>query len=382
MFSRRSSRTRDAASRPLLLVVHSAKLGGAQAVAAEQAEALSAHHRLVIAVGHGPLRERFEPVGELVRSPTSVPIWGAPPARWALQIARALPDAVRLALIARRRRVKAIVANSTVLISPVLAARLARVPVLVYAQEAPKSVAARRLFRFHGALADTVVAISQRTADAFATARAQVLINPVGVPLPPVQTPIARDPDSPLHILVVGTIDRHKEQHVAVSALAALHGEGLDADLALVGPQPDSAYRSEVEALAGRLGLADRVSLPGPSLDVPGRLRGADALIVPSGEVTPLVIMEAMAHGTPVVAAATGAVPEVVVDEESGLLVPPGDTAAMAAALRRIAREPGLATRLAAGGRERVEACFDQARSHERLNEELRRFVERPSTKP
>ena len=140
----------DATSRPrLLLAVHSAKLAGAQIVALGQARALAADYELIIAIGHGPLRPQFEPLGTLVRGPTCVPIWGASRARWALALARALPDAVRLAAIARRFRVDAIVANSSVLVAPVLAGRLTGTPCVVHVQEAPKSVAARRLFRFH-----------------------------------------------------------------------------------------------------------------------------------------------------------------------------------------------------------------------------------------
>src|SRR6478609_5599056 len=135
--------------------VHSAKPAGAQLVALGQAQALSRHYDLVIAVGHGDLRPRFAPLGELVRAPTRLPVWGASPARWALEIGRAAPDALRLAGVIRRRGVVAVVANSTVLVAPVLAAKLAGVPVIVHAQEAPKSTAARRLYRFHGAMADT-----------------------------------------------------------------------------------------------------------------------------------------------------------------------------------------------------------------------------------
>jgi hypothetical protein len=155
----------------LLMAVHSPKPAGAQLVALGQARTLAHDHELVIAVGQGPLRPPFAALGPIVRGPTRLPIWGAPPSRWALDTARAAPDAVRLAAIIRRRRVDAVIANSTVLVAPVLAARLAGVPVVVHAQEAPKSAAVRALFRFHGALADTVVAISPWIAEAFAGAR-------------------------------------------------------------------------------------------------------------------------------------------------------------------------------------------------------------------
>jgi glycosyltransferase involved in cell wall biosynthesis len=363
------------AGRPrLLMAVHSAKPAGAQAVALGQARALSRDHQIVIAVGHGALRPPFAELGTIVRAPTRLPIWGASPGRWAIDIGRAAPDALRLAGIIRRRRVQAVIANSTVLVAPVLAARLAGVPVIVHAQEAPKSTAARALFRFHGAMADTVVAISPWIAEAFAGARANVLLNPVGIPIP---TPAARPAVRPglARMVVVGTIDRHKRQDLAVGALATLQRRGIAAELTLVGPESDAAYADDLRSIAAEHGVADRLHLVGASSEVAAHLRAADALLVPAGEVTPLVIMEAMAHGTPVIAARMGSIPDVVVDGESGLLVAPDDAEAIATAMTRLQQEGGLAQRLAAGGRQRVEERFDEARSHLRLREEIDRLL-------
>ena len=83
----------------------------------------------MVAVGNGPLRAAFAEVATaVVRGPTCLPIWGASRRRWALQIARAAADAVRFAALVRRYRVDVVVVNSTVLVAPVLGARLARVP--------------------------------------------------------------------------------------------------------------------------------------------------------------------------------------------------------------------------------------------------------------
>jgi glycosyltransferase involved in cell wall biosynthesis len=365
-----------ARSRPRILVaVHSPKPAGAQLVALGQARALAGDHDLVTAIGNGPLRPPFAELGPIVRAPTRLPIWGASPARWALEIARAAPDAARLAGIIRGRRIDAVIANSTVLVSPVLAARLAGVPVVVHAQEAPKSTAARNLFRFHGAMADTVVAISPWIAEAFAGARADVLLNPVGIPIPPRPERAPRE-GGRVRLVVVGTIDRHKRQDLAVAALAALQAHGVDAELALVGAEADPAYAREVRDLAAREGVAERVDFAGQSDDVPAHLLAADAMLLPAGEVTPLVIMEAMALGTPVIAARMGSIPDVVVDAQSGLLVAPDDAQGFAAAVARLQREPGLARTLTDGGRRRVEERFDGARSHQRLREEIERLVD------
>jgi glycosyltransferase involved in cell wall biosynthesis len=69
-------------------------------------------------------------------------------------------------------------------------------------------------------------------------------------------------------------------------------------------------------------------------------------------------VLEAMAHGRPVVATPVGGTPELLVDGETGLLVPPRDPQALAAALRRVLEDPELAARLGRAGRERVEREF------------------------
>jgi glycogen(starch) synthase len=358
------------------MTVHSAKPAGAQLVALGQAQTLSADCDLTIAVGHGELRPRFAPLGELVRAPTRVPVWGASRPRWALEIARAAPDAVRIAALIRRERIDAVVANSTVLISSVLGARLAGVPVVVHAQEAPKSVAARRLFRFHGALADCVVAISPGIAEALGAARAHVFLNPVGIPVAERRERPPREPGRPPHLVVVGTVDRHKRQDLAIEALSALHAAGLPATLELIGLEADAEYSAQLHERVAALGLDGHVAFAGQCSDVDRRLLAADALLLPAGEVTPLVLMEAMAQGTPVVAARMGSVADVVGEHgQTGLLFAPDDVAGLAAAVQALATDAVLAERLSRLGRERIEQQFDERRSHARLREEIARLV-------
>ena len=360
----------------VLMAVHSAERGGAQLVALGQARALRGECDLVIAVGPGPLRSAFADVAAaIVRRPTSLPVWGASHARWALQIGRAVPDAVRLAWLVRRRRVDVVVVNSIVLVAPVIGARLARVPVIVHAQEAPKSEAARRLSRVHGALAQTVVAISPWIAQAFEGAGARVIVNPVGIPVPPDPGRRALCTADRLRLVLVGTLDRHKRQDVAIAAVRALRDRGLEAELSLVGMEADRAYAAELRDQARALDVAPHVQFVGPTSDVAARLLAADALLVPAGEVTPLVLMEAMAFRTPVIAARMGSIPDVVADEVNGLLIAPDDPAGLAAAVARLRAESGLADRLAEAGRRRVESEFDETRAHRRLATEIARLA-------
>jgi glycosyltransferase involved in cell wall biosynthesis len=359
------------------MAVHSPKPAGAQLVALGQAQALAADYALVVAVGDGELTERFAALGPVVAPSSRLPIWGASPARWSLELGRALPDAVRIARLIRARGVRAVVVNSSILIAPVLGARLARVPVIVHVQEAPKSAAVRRLLRFHGAVADTVVAISPGIAEELGDPRAHVLLNPVGIPLgarPAVRGP--RGDGAPLALVVVGTVDRHKRQDLAIAALARLVEAGRDATLELIGGEADAGYAGELRAQAEAAGVAARVTFAGQRDDVAARVAAADVLLLPAGEVTPLVLMEAMAVGTPVVAARMGGVAGVVGDDGSaGLLVPADDADAMATAVARIADTPELAAALADGGRARVEQRFDQRHSHARLRDEIERLT-------
>ena len=112
----------------------------------------------------------------------------------------------------------------------------------------------------------------------------------------------------------------------------------------------DGPERSALEREAVRLGVSDRVRFLGAGTrdDVLTLFRGADAVLVTSAwENLPHTVLEALAVGTPVVATAVGGVPEVVVDGVNGLLVPPHDVAAIAAAVERVVSEADLRRSLA-----------------------------------
>jgi len=95
-------------------------------------------------------------------------------------------------------------------------------------------------------------------------------------------------------------------------------------------------------------------------------LAAADVVALPSlQEGLGVAALEAMAAGRPVVASRVGGLTEAVVHEETGLLVPPGDPTALATALVRLARDPGLRARLGAAGRARVLARYTAARMAE-----------------
>ena len=165
--------------------------------------------------------------------------------------------------------------------------------------------------------------------------------------------PVLSEPPAPKpwswKLLHVGRLDERKGIHVAVEALAHLPAE---ATLDVVG-RGDETYAERLRALAVRLGLGDRVRFG--VVDRAGlqeRYRAADACVFPTVWEEPfgLVPLEAMTVGTPVVATGTGGSGEFLIDGVDCLLVPKEDARATAAALCRLAYDPALRARLAAGG--------------------------------
>ena len=117
-------------------------------------------------------------------------------------------------------------------------------------------------------------------------------------------------------------------------------------------------------------GLADGVTLDGrlTRSEIIDALATADLLVAPSvvaangkREGIPVVLMEAMSCGLPVVASRLSGIPELVEDGVNGFLVPPGDPEALADAIERLHADPGLRARLGAAARRRIEADFDLA---------------------
>ncbi len=159
----------------------------------------------------------------------------------------------------------------------------------------------------------------------------------------------------PDHAFVVGWIGRMtaiKRLPDVLASFARLRARGIDARLCLVGDGPD---REAVEQLAHDLGIARQTIFVGYQHDVAGYYGLFDVLVLPSGnEGTPVVAIEALAAGTPVVATRVGGVPDVVEDGTDGFLVPVEDVEALAAALERLARGPELRRQMGRAGRERT----------------------------
>ncbi len=173
--------------------------------------------------------------------------------------------------------------------------------------------------------------------------------------------PATLDPEPPGPVLLeVGRLCDAKGQRELITALSQLERD--DVTLLLAGDDLESggAYRRALEEEARDRGVANRVRFLGRRDDVPALLAAADVLVLPSWiEGLPLVELEAMAAGIPVVATAVGGTPEAVVDGETGLLVPPRDVPALAGAIDEVLGDPELARRLGAAGRQRARERFD-----------------------
>lgn len=158
-----------------------------------------------------------------------------------------------------------------------------------------------------------------------------------------------------LRLLFVGRLVRQKGVDLILKAMTALPA---CVTLRVVG---DGGARAELEAQAVALGLSGRVAFEGwrDRADLPGLYRSADAFVFPSrDEGMPNVVLEAMASGLPVVATDIAGNRDLVLDGETGLLLPPDDAAAVEGALARLAADPQEGRRLGAAGRRRVVEHF------------------------
>jgi glycosyltransferase involved in cell wall biosynthesis len=176
-----------------------------------------------------------------------------------------------------------------------------------------------------------------------------------------------REGGGPLRIVCIGTLHEVKGQRFLLDACRRLVARGLELRCDLVGDGPD---RARLERQAREAGLGERVRFLGSLTrdEVAARLREADVAVVPSvptrdgrREGIPVALMEAAASGKPVVASRLSGIPEAIEDGAEGLLVPPGDAEALAAALAALAADPALRRRLGTAGRERMLDHFDLA---------------------
>jgi glycosyltransferase involved in cell wall biosynthesis len=217
--------------------------------------------------------------------------------------------------------------------------------------------------------ADAVTAVTGAIVDTlvrdYGIERSLVRVIPNGADLPDDdrEEPLARGwrerflttPVKPLWV-VAGRLEEQKGHDLLFEALASLVRRGFEFTLVVAG---EGSRRSWLEQRALSLGLSPRIQFVGQMDDVGGLLSAADGVLLPSRwEGLPLVLLEAMARGRPIVASAVGGIPDAIEDGVTGTLVPPNDVPALAGALETLHRRADLARRLGQEAAEVVRERF------------------------
>ena len=246
-----------------------------------------------------------------------------------------------------------------------LVARLLRLPHVWHVRASrPSSETADRAL---AALARRIVAVSEAAARRSRALRRspRVAVVPTGIQAAALfDRATARTrlglPQRATVLGVVGRLEKDKGGEDAIAALARLPAADPSWLLVFVGaPGEDAAYVPYLERQASNLGLGEKVRFCGPRSDAAALLPGFDVLLHPSHhEALPRVLIEALQAGVPVVAAAAGGSAEVIEDGVCGLLVPPRDPEALAAAAARLLGDEGLRSACIAAGTERARVRF------------------------
>ena len=334
-------------------LVGSLHVGGSELAAFRTARAVAGHVELVVhhLPADGPLLARYREAGLAMRH---APIGG-------MKSPRLVPGLLALAGALRRERIEVLHCHDYY--ANIIGALVAMlVPGL-------RLITSRRWrYEYHG--------FGHRTLDHWAARRAdrvlansddlrRLLVAEVGVSPTRVGLLLNFIADTALDAprppreagrLVVGSLGRLsavKNLRLALDAMIALMPRVAGLEWHLAG---DGEQREQLVEWIAQSGLADRIRLVGTVPDGIAAARGFDVLLLTStSEGSPNAVLEAMAAGTPVVATAVGGVPEIVVDEVSGLLVASGDVAGVVRALERVLASDTLRATLASGGRQVAE---------------------------
>lgn len=344
----------------VVIVITLAGVGGAQSYVAALLEALTERYELVVAAhGRGPLSEAVERAGaryeELRWMRRSLGPWD-------------LAGVLELVALFRRERPEIAHLNSSKAgILGRLAAAICGVPVRIFTVHGWAFAAHRGLKSSLYRLADRIlrpfttvfVCPAQHEREAGIRARtcdpATSVVIPNAVDLR--RFPPAKLGGDPPVLVSVGRLHSPKDFLTLVRALALLARGSFRA--VIVGDGPD---RPLIESAIAEAGLNGAIELTGEREDVDELLADADLFALSSwSECFPISVLEAMAAGLPVAATAVGGVSEQVVQDETGLLVPAGNTAALADALETMLADPALRRRMGTAGRRRVAERFDLA---------------------
>ncbi|HVS28208.1 MAG TPA: glycosyltransferase [Solirubrobacteraceae bacterium] len=358
--------------RPTVVFVHSSSgRYGADRQLYSLATGLRRFRAIVVLPGEGELAEDLRAAGVEVRTRRLAVLRRAllSPSGLARIVAAATADAAALSRLARRERAALIHSNTSVTLGGAAAARFARLPHVwhvreIYAEHRRAWPAYRRLLLS----ADALPCVSAATLAQFEGDRRARLLHD-GLPTPSAgrqtRERARRElglPDDRFVCAIVGRISPWKGQDLLARALA----EPAMRELQTIGLVAGDAWPGEEHReralleLAGRLGVGDRLRLLGFRGDLDTVFGAADVVVVPSTQPDPLpnAALEAAAAGCCVVAADHGGLPEIISDGETGRLVAPGSSGALASALAQLAADPALRARLGEAAARDVTARF------------------------
>ena len=188
-----------------------------------------------------------------------------------------------------------------------------------------------------------------------------------GVDLARLSSAVQPQPNAPIRFVTVGRIAAEKGYPGLLEGLKAVIDAGIDAELTIIG---DGPLRKTLEREILSRGLQERVLMRGalPEDEAIGAIAASDIFVLASlMEGLPVVLMEAMALSKPVIAACVAGIPELVRENENGLLFRPGDWSHLSVLMLSLARDPILRMRLSGGSRQRIENEYDINRAVEPL---------------
>lgn len=350
----------------VVFLVGNTRLGGTELNAVRTAERLDRERfdLSVVCLGeHGPLTERYLAMGIVVRSMPIRSFYGPSMVRSGLRFARLL----------RRERIEIVHAHDVY--SNIFAgvwARTAGVPVLITSRRWWNELPNRMLrlpnrfamWRSTAILANSAAVAKLAGAEAGGEGKVWTITNFVdeqafGRPEPDERQRLRAVWGAPTDAIVIGCVARlHavKDHAGLLRAFALVRARQPRAYLVLLG---DGAERAPLEALVKDLGLERAVYFAGEQRSGTNLHRGCDISVLASrSEGFPNTLVEAMAAGNPVVATAVGGCVDAVVNEETGLLVPPGRPDELAAALLRLAECPDLREEFGRAGERRAREHF------------------------
>ncbi|MCE5204281.1 MAG: glycosyltransferase family 4 protein [Actinomycetia bacterium] len=348
----------------LLLVSHSSNIGGTETCFGSVLQALAARPEvdLIAAYPDGVHATEWESLAQ------RIPYAGSLPPRFYIKgyagcALRAWTQTGALRRSVREWRPDAVVVFTSVAVAPVAIAHQAGVPCVCYVRERISPLGVRlRLWRWLSARVARIIAVSDAIAAEIEMAGCHnVTVVNDGIALPErVEAAPSR-----MQIGFFGGYDPNKGGDVFVAAARQILDSGADVDFVYhgVATRAQEAFSARIRRAVDESGFGDRMRFV-QSRDFTSAFDAVSLVVVPSrSEALPLVALEALAHGRPVVASAVGGLVDLLGDAKCGRLVPSEDAVALASAVVELTRDEAGFVAMAASGRKLVSERYSIAKS-------------------